>query len=345
MGDVGEAVVEDIYNELNVDEKWSSPITRGFAWWGHRFRQRIWTTPGYNNQGIIIHRMFAVTDAVRDVEGTVDKVDVALGFINTMALGSAAVFSVKEKAVRFWCAVTVHEDIAQWMVRLFTSYAILQVIEVEKKAEVIAKLVNGSADVSHHPASGTRNQPDEMLTVLDTVFRPIGTRLSPWNGNPEMSQIRKILNGGNCFSMGDDAGLTAEFPFGEGTSMMRVITDEQHPVIGSGVGLFLHIPMWGTNEDAAQIAGALNRAEAAAQSIGHLLGSWCAKSMGEKSMPAFAFFMPTALHQPGLLTNLVFSMVGKAHWAGSLLNPGSTKADVLEIVAKRFKSLADESAR
>jgi len=342
MGDVGDAVVENIFRQLNIDEEWSTPIPRGFAWWAHRFRQRIWTTPAYDDDGIVIHRLFAVTDAVRDVGVSANKVDMALGPLASMALGSAMVYSPPENVIRLWSAVTVHEEIAQWMGHLFASYAILQLIEAEQRAEAIAQFVNGAVDETAHPNTGPRVDPDEMLTVLDAVFRPMGAKPSPWNGNAELNQIREILNSGNCFSMGDDTGLTAEFPFGEDTSMLRVITTEPHPVIGSGVGLFLHVPMWGTEEDAAQIAGALNRAEADKQSMSHLLGSWCAKTIGESSLPVFAFFLPTALHQPGLLMNLVFSFAGRANWVGSLLNPGSTTADVLEIVSERFQRLADE---
>ena len=46
--------------------------------------------------------------------------------------------------------------------------------------------------------------------------------------------------------MGDRTGLTAEFPFASTTSMMQILTEEENPVIGSGVGIFLQIPLWGS---------------------------------------------------------------------------------------------------
>lgn len=345
MGDLGDDVVKGIYQNLDIDKEWSTPIARGFAWWGHRFRQRIWTTPGFNDDGIVIHRLFAVTDAVCDIQIPQNSVDLLLSSLGELAIGSALVFSPPEKVIRLWSSVTIHQDISPWMGRLFASFAIIQLIEAEQKSEAIAKLVDGKIDQTSHPTSGHRGKPDQMLTILDAVFRPKGSKPSPWMGNPELVQIKNILNSSNSFSMVDEDGLTAEFQFGNATSMMRILASEPHPIIGSGVALSLNIPMWGTKEDAAQIAGALNRAEADRQSMGHLLGSWFGKTVGDKSIPAFSFFVPAALYQPGLLTNLVFSFAARARWVGSMLNPGSTRADVLKIVSKRFQQLADLTAK
>lgn len=33
MPDIGERVVQDIFQQLNIDEKWSRPLSRRFEWW------------------------------------------------------------------------------------------------------------------------------------------------------------------------------------------------------------------------------------------------------------------------------------------------------------------------
>ena len=277
--DVGNDVVNGIFNHLKIDAEWSAPIPRGFAWWGHRLRQRIWSTPAYDDRGIVIHRVYAITDAIRDVKVPQTQVDVALSPLGTLAIGAAKVFATKENVVRLWTTATVRREVAEWMTSFLASYAIIQVIEAETTSAPTADMVKGVVDQTSHPTSGTRQTPDEMLGVLDAAFRPIGQKNSPWNGSNEFQQIAERLNTSNCFCTADSTGLAAEFQFGQETSMMRLISTENHPVIGSGVGMFLQIPVWGSEESASKIAGALNRAEANGQCPSHLIGSWCSKNL------------------------------------------------------------------
>lgn len=333
--DIGFNSVKGIHDALKVDDEWSSWDGRCFEWWGHNIRQRVWSTPGYDDDGIVIYRIYAVSDFVRNVKKTPREVDALLSPFNALAVGSAMVYDPAQRKVQLWLAATVHEDIAGWMNILLSSFTVIQACDASNNSGTIAQILDGEIDTS-----GERKEPDEMLSIVETVFLPQGQSSSPWHGNDELVQICEMLNSSNCFSMGDENGLTAEFQFGDNTSMMRVITEEPNPSIGSGVGMFLHLPMWGTFEDAAAIAGALNRAEANNQARSHLIGSWCAKTVGENSMPAFAIFIPTALHKPGLLTNMMFSAAGRAAWAGTFLNPDTEPTDVMSIITERFGRLA-----
>jgi hypothetical protein len=334
--DVGTDVVNGIFDHLKIDAEWSTPIRRGFAWWGHRLRQRIWSTPAYDDRGIVIHRVYAVTDAVRDVKVSQTEVDVALSSPGTLAIGSAKIFNQKEQVIRLWTSATVHKEVAEWMTSLLASYAILQVIEAERTAELVADMIQGAIDQTAHPTSGTRQTPDEMLNVLDLVFRPMGQKKSPWNGNDELLKISDALNTTDCFCMGDTTGLTAEFQFGQDTSMMRIIGTENHPSIGSGVGMFFQIPILGSRESASMIAGALNRTEADGKAPSHLIGSWCAKALGDRSVPAFATFLPTALYKPGLLTSLAYSAVSRARWVAGVLEPNTEPENVVKLMFRRL---------
>jgi len=333
--DTGLEVIKNIFDGLQIDEQWSNWNARGFEWWGHNLRQRVWSTSGYDDDGIIIYLIYAVSDCVRNIKKSQRDVDECLSPFNSLAVGSSIIYDPSEERVQFWLSATVHEQTAGWMTRLLASIVILQAIEALSYVEILAKALDAEID-----SSGARSAPDEMLLIKESNFLPIGQDPSPWMGNSELVQICEMLNQANCFSTGDDTGLTAEFQFGEGTSMMKVVTDEPNPSIGSGVGLFLHLPMWGSFEDAAAIAGALNRAEANNKAMSHLIGSWCAKTIGEQSLPAFATFVPAALYQEGLLTNLMFSAAGRAKWAGEFLNPDTEPADVVSIVMARFGALA-----
>lgn len=340
MSDLGLTVIKNIYEGLEIDDEWSSEIPRGFEWWGHRLKQRIWVSNGYDDAGIEIFRVFINTDLIHKIDETKSTVENTLAEIGVMASTAAMVFDPKDRRLSFWSAITIHQDVAGWLTRLAVSFAILQISEAERIAAKLAGLIKGEPEFTRHRISGERPDADEMLGVVPSLFIPKGQDKSPWNGNGELNQIQDMFNEGNCFSMGDDTGLTAEFPFGEQSSMMRVITNEPHRILGNGVGMFLHLPIRTTNDECSSIACALNRAEADKSAVGHFLGSWCVKELGNFSVPAFAFFIPALLYQPGILTNLIMSMVQRAFWAKDVLEPETPNIDILSVINRRLEGFA-----
>ena len=59
--------------------------------------------------------------------------------------------------------------------------------------------------------------------------------------------------------MGDSRGLTAEFTFGDDTSMMQVITNERNPLVGNGVKVILHLPIHDKVEQNQSLSNKLNQ--------------------------------------------------------------------------------------
>ena len=141
--------------------------------------------------------------------------------------------------------------------------------------------------------------------------------------SPSRGATRETLeNATNCFASSDNGtGLTAEFPFGADTSMLMIKADERHQSLGSGIGMFLHLPIRTTRDDAADWARALNQMEAheTSGSLGHQLR--CVgrdKSFSGSSLcfPAFASFLPAFVYRPLLLTNLAHALASRAHELG-----------------------------
>jgi hypothetical protein len=63
--DLGIATVQNIYQDLQIDQKWSMTDERGFTWWGHRLAQRIWADPPLEDREIPITRVHAETDFLK----------------------------------------------------------------------------------------------------------------------------------------------------------------------------------------------------------------------------------------------------------------------------------------
>jgi len=42
---IGSQVIDYVYAQMKVSEKWSLRQERGFTWWGHTVAQRVWADP------------------------------------------------------------------------------------------------------------------------------------------------------------------------------------------------------------------------------------------------------------------------------------------------------------
>src|SRR5204863_5961875 len=125
-------------------------------------------------------------------------------------------------------------------------------------------------------------------------------RRSEFHSQPEK------LQGPPCIlATGDDrgAGLTAEFPFFERTSLLRATTEEAHPQLGTGILFRLSLPITDSKQDWPKGAHLLNTRELDSFTRAPFLGSWCA---GDQAI-TFVSFYPNIAYQPGLLWNLITS--------------------------------------
>jgi hypothetical protein len=63
--DLGIQTVQNIYQDLQIDQKLSVKGESGFTWWGHRLAQRIWADPPLEDREIVITRVHAETDFLK----------------------------------------------------------------------------------------------------------------------------------------------------------------------------------------------------------------------------------------------------------------------------------------
>jgi hypothetical protein len=310
--DPGVRVLHEVFEALQIDDDWSEWTERGFTWWAHRLAQRVWATDPVEQDGLPLVRVNAETDLLHATP--VDWERVSPMFEAASMFASTSGYVWQDGVVRLRCAMIVHDEIQPFASSVMKIAALDQVTLAEQMASSFDELT---------PAvSGDRDEPDEMLFALEGL--PGRGEPSAWAGS-YIGSFAQMLTEHGFLSLGDEHGMTAEFPYGPsggpaasgGTSnMLRVSTDETHPRLGSGLLLRLHLREQPSTGDGPLEPLELNELEAAGSSEAHLLGSWCTNPDG--GAPVFVSFFPNVLASPDALLNLIMSMGMRARWASDL---------------------------
>ena len=58
----GVALVEHVYREMRVDDRWALRRPRGFTWWAGSLAQYVWADPPVKDAGHTLCRVHAQTD-------------------------------------------------------------------------------------------------------------------------------------------------------------------------------------------------------------------------------------------------------------------------------------------
>lgn len=87
---------------------------------------------------------------------------------------SAFVFQPEHQRLVMHCAADFHAENAQWLSALFSAAVAIQVADAHIKVDEVATLLRANSDESHHLSSGTREELNDMLNVIDVLFAPGG---------------------------------------------------------------------------------------------------------------------------------------------------------------------------
>jgi hypothetical protein len=317
--DPGLAVVRFAYDNSRVDQRWSAPEERGYAWWAQRLRQRIWSEPGLDDEGIEVFRIFVRTDLVRGVTDTA-QARLAVDAANAMAAGSALIVDAEAGTVSSVASMWVHEQTREWVARTLSVVAAIQVAQAHALVEVVALLTTGEPDVSAHPTSGLRPEPDEMLGLLDLV-KQVGQRSSAW-ANADLVDTLGQVRGIPIVTRatGDESGMTLEVPYRQTPALIRLDTREAHPALGHGLLMQLSLP--GDAGPGPDWAALRNQQETESLTRSHFLGSW----VGSASFPTFVAFYPNLIQPAGMSTlNIILSTINRVRWLAELGRSGTSQ--------------------
>lgn len=143
-----------------------------------------------------------------------------------------------------------------------------------------------------------------------------------------------------CFGSGSSGGLTLETPFGNDSFLIRLFTDQKHPQLGNGLLATLQVPYFPGRAEAERAAVLYNFPESISFTFFPIFGSWQVHEVGDDCVgPAFSSFIPNALYQPGLATNLALWMLGRARWIKEKNWPDVEDLTLAEIINRRLEGL------
>jgi hypothetical protein len=337
--DVGPEVLEFLFGAMKIDERWSVREPRAFAWWGHRLVQRVWAEPGRASHDHHVVSLHAATAVLRDVRDTPDMRARLATTNRSMSLG-ALTWSPESQRIVLHSAACFHAGNLPWLQPLFLAAVGLQVADAHIKADRLARVLGGEPDVSAHPRSGPRRDPDDILNVIAAVISPVGADASPWT-EADFKTTAEMRPRPWVLATADASGMTAEFSFagdlpagiagGPETALLTVSSTDRHPQLGSGLLLRLQLPFNLSKEKGSDVAWMLNVLEATEETNTHALGAWCLGSAPlvhpDANPVTFVSFIPAAAYRKGLLDVLSIEMAIRTRWvARTLLGDGATKA-------------------
>lgn len=308
--DHGQRVVQEVYDRLQIDGKWSVRGERGFTWWAGDLRQSVWAETPFQDLEMEIVRVHARTDLIKGYRGD-ERQKQGLGALMPFCTLSGYVPDRRDPSrIQLASSVYVNESTVDWMGEFFTWATMIQNIEAHILVRSLPELVGADADASGHPESGARADMDEMSELLTHVVAPEGREPSRYAG-PEMAElVENIQHPPTVMATGDADGLTSELPFVGRTSMVRLFTDAQNPRMGNGLLATCSLPV--EIGDPVGRALQMNSREVSEPTRAHFLGSWCLAPTGSFS---FVSFYPNAMFKQNMLLNVYMTSLLRCRWA------------------------------
>lgn len=239
---------------------------------------------------------------------------------------------------RLWLTTTayIRTETAGWLPEFVARMAIIQPIIAQKYADEIAQILKALPDASSDP-SDPEAPLDEILGVLDELFVPVGKEPNRWIGCEEFVTFAEQWGRSDiCFGIGDRSGLTLETPFGDDSALIRLHTDQVHPLLGNGLLATLQLPVVADEQEIAKLAGELNFMEATMWTEFPLLGCWHSRPLGDNFVAAFSMFVPNLLFQPLIATNAAFWMTNRARWVRTNFFSELVDRSMPEILERRL---------
>jgi hypothetical protein len=309
--DFVEAALRFLTERMQIEAEWAVQEQTSFTWWAHTLAQRVWVAPPREVMGVPIRTLHVETDLLADVPMTTSTW-ARLASMNRFATLSAYVADTNQHAIRLHASVSMTEH--NWLLaRSIALHAMaLQMADAYAESAELAAAFAGRVHATPHPQRGMREQPDEMVGVLD-IYQQRGEDDSPFTAD-EIAELVHLEPRPWLMAANELHRLEADLAFAEGTpARLEIDASERHASLGSGLQMRLVLPV----EPDAMVAQRLNANECL-EPDAHQLGAWC---LDDERGLMFSGFVPAAAHTPGLSRALAYHLSAKNEWARALLFP------------------------
>lgn len=309
--DVVEEVLRFLTARMQIEAEWAVQEQTAFTWWAHTLAQRVWVAPSRDVMGVAVRALHIETDLLADVPMTASTW-ARLASINRFATLSAYVADRSQGTVRLHASVSLTPE--NWLLaRSVALHAMaLQMADAFAEAAELSAAFSARVNATPHPGRGVREQPDEMVGVLE-IYQQRGEGDSPF-GADEIAELVQLEPRPWVLAANELYRLDADLEFApEMHARLELDAAERHASLGSGLQMRLLLPV----EPDDQIAQKLNANECL-EPDAHQLGAWCVDP--DKGL-MFTGFVPAAAYTPGLARALVYHLSARNEWARALLFP------------------------
>ena len=296
---------------MQIDAEWAVQERASFTWWAHALAQRVWVTEPRELQGVELRTVHIETDLLREVPlnaATWTK----LAGVNRFATLSAYVADRAQNTIRLHASVSITPD--NWLLaRAIALHAMaLQMADAYAEASELAAAFSGTVNATPHPARGFREQPDEMVEIIE-IYQQRGEGDSPFTTD-EIAELVHLEPRPWTMAANEPEQLHADLEFATDLpARMELDASERHASLGSGLQCRLVLPV----EPDDAIAQKLNANECL-EPDAHQLGAWCIDP--DRGL-MFTGFVPAAAYAPGLSRALAYHLSARNEWARALLFP------------------------
>lgn len=311
--EVVEEVLKFLTARMQIEAEWAVQEQNCFTWWAHTLAQRVWITPPRDVQGVEVRTLHIQTDLLTEVPMTTSTW-ARLASINRFATLSAYVADTAGARVHLHASVALTAE--NWlMARAIALHAMaLQMADAYAETPELASAFGGRINASAHPRRGMREEPDEMVEVID-IYQQRGEGESPFTED-EIAELVHLEPRPWVLASNELHTLYADLEFADDMpARLELDAALKHPALGSGLQFRLLLPVEPDN----MIAQKLNANEMI-EPDAHQLGAWC---VDEERGLMFTGFVPAAAFVPGLSRALVYHLSAKNDWARALLFPAA----------------------